>query len=67
MAYGYWQSGSAEKEAVFHLFFRKAPFHSGFTVACGLASATEYIQSFCFQTDDLNYLKTSSDSDGKPL
>ena len=23
MAYGYWRSGTAEKEAVFHLFFRK--------------------------------------------
>ena len=36
MAYGYWKSGLAEKEAVFHLYFRKHPFNGGFTLACGL-------------------------------
>ena len=30
MAYGYWKSGRAEREAVFHLFFRKAPFNGGY-------------------------------------
>ena len=26
MAYGYWKAGAADKEAVFHLFFRRHPF-----------------------------------------
>ena len=26
MAYGYWKEGIAEREAVFHQFFRQAPF-----------------------------------------
>ena len=41
MAYGYWKSGRAEREAVFHLFFRKAPFQSGFTIAAGLINSVD--------------------------
>ena len=26
MGYGYWKKGMAELEAVFHLFYRRAPF-----------------------------------------
>ena len=29
MAYGYWQQGLQDREAVFHLYFRKAPFPGG--------------------------------------
>ncbi|MCA9817816.1 MAG: nicotinate phosphoribosyltransferase, partial [Cyanobacteria bacterium HKST-UBA01] len=36
MAYAYWKSGSASKEAVFHLSFRKNPFEGGYAVFCGL-------------------------------
>ena len=36
MAYGYWKSGKADQEAVFELFFRKAPFQCGFTIAAGI-------------------------------
>ena len=48
MAYGYWKSGVPEKEAVFHLFFRKSPFASGFTIACGLADAIEFLSTLEF-------------------
>jgi len=44
MAYGYWKAGRAEDEAVFNLFFRKAPFGSGYTVACGLAPVIDFIE-----------------------
>ena len=33
MAYGYWKLGTADKEAVFHLSFRKNPFAGGYSVA----------------------------------
>jgi nicotinate phosphoribosyltransferase len=67
MAYGYWKSGTAEKEAAFHLFFRKHPFKGGFTLACGLADAVDYIQRLRFEESDLGYLATLKGRDGQPL
>jgi nicotinate phosphoribosyltransferase len=67
MAYGYWKSGRAEQEAVFHLFFRKHPFQSGFTIAAGLGLAIDFLKRFKFAEDDLEYLATLSGNDGKPL
>ncbi|HEV2695571.1 MAG TPA: nicotinate phosphoribosyltransferase [Verrucomicrobiae bacterium] len=67
MAYGYWKSGRAEREAVFHLFFRKAPFQSGFTLAAGLDLAIRFLQDFHFAEDDLQFLATLKGNDGQPL
>jgi len=67
MAYGYWKSGNMDKEAVFNLFFRKNPFQSGFTVACGLEYVIDYLKNFKFREDDLAYLETLQGNDGKPL
>jgi nicotinate phosphoribosyltransferase len=67
MAYGYWKSGTAEKEAVFNLFFRKHPFGGGYTLACGLENAIQYLQKFHFTADDIAYLSTLTGNDGKPL
>jgi nicotinate phosphoribosyltransferase len=67
MAYGYWKSGTAEKQAAFHLFFRRNPFGGGFAVACGLGPALEYIQGLRFQEDDLAYLAELKGNDGRPL
>src|SRR5688572_24056513 len=67
MAYGYWKSGRAEREAVFHLFFRKSPFQCGFTLAAGLAPAIEFMKSFRFTEGDVAFLATLSGNDGQPL
>lgn len=67
MAYAHWRSGTAGREAVFQLFFRRHPFGGGFTVACGLATAVEYLESFRFTRDDLDYLASLSGNDGAPL
>src|SRR6476620_116330 len=67
MAYGYWKSGTWSKEAVFHLHFRKPPFGSGFTIACGLEAAIDFVESFRFADDDLAYLATLAGDDGDPL
>ena len=67
MAYGYWKSGRAEREAVFHLFFRKAPFQSGFTVVAGLATAIDFLKSFHFTEADLQFLSLMTGNDCKPL
>src|SRR6185436_10160187 len=67
MGYAYWRSGTHDKEGVFHLFFRRHPFNSGFTVACGLDRALEYVSRFRFDADDLAYLATLEGNDGKRL
>ena len=67
MAYGYWKSGRAEHEAVFHLFFRKAPFGGGYTIAAGLEPVIEWLQAFRFAPDDLAYLGTLTGNDDQPL
>jgi nicotinate phosphoribosyltransferase len=58
MAYGYWKSGMVDKEAVFHLFFRKKPFHGPFAIAAGLQSALEFLKNFHFDASDLAYLES---------
>lgn len=67
MAYGYWKSGRADVRANFQLFFRKQPFGGGFSVACGLAPALEWIEKFSFDASDLEYLATLTGADEKPL
>ena len=67
MAYGYWKSGLAERDAVFHLFFRKGPFRGNYAVACGQVTAAEYLEDIRFDDSDLDYLATLTGNDGNPL
>ncbi|HEX7375813.1 MAG TPA: nicotinate phosphoribosyltransferase [Pirellulales bacterium] len=67
MAYGYWKSRRADEEAVFHLFFRRHPFAGGFTVACGLAYAIDWLRNLRFDENDLAYLATLDGADGRLL
>lgn len=67
MAYGYWKSGKAEQEAVFNLYFRKHPFHGGFTIACGLSSVIDYLKEYRFDEKDLEYIGSLTGQDGSPL
>jgi nicotinic acid phosphoribosyltransferase len=41
-----WKAGADQREGAFHLFFRGAPFGSGFTVAAGLSTALEYLRGW---------------------
>lgn len=67
MAYGYWKSGTAEKEAVFNLYYRKNPFQGGYAVACGLESVISFLREFQFDDTDIEYLATLEGNDGSPL
>jgi nicotinate phosphoribosyltransferase len=67
MAYGYWKLGRADLEAVFHLFFRKAPFAGGYAIAAGLGLALDYIREFEFDATDIEYLASLAGNDGRPL
>ena len=67
MALGYWREGRAEQEAAFHLYFRTAPLHGGYTIACGLEPALAYLEGLRFTDDDLSYLATLRGADGLVL
>lgn len=67
MAYAYWKSGAYRSEACFHLHFRKPPFGSGFTIACGLADAVTWIEQFRFDESDIDYLRSLQGNDGRVL
>jgi len=67
MACAYWNSGTADKMAAFHLSFRKPPFDSGFTIACGLSAAIEFLRDYRFEPSDLAYLATIAGRDNQPL
>ena len=67
MACGYWKSGRADREAVFHLVFRKNPFGGGFSIACGLTQVLEFLTEFQLSSDDRAYLETLKGNDGEPL
>src|SRR5438094_2620885 len=67
MSYGYWKSGRAEREAVFHPFFRDSPFQCGFTLTAGLAPTIGFLQAFHFTEDDLAFLGTLRGNDDQPL
>ena len=67
MAFAYWKSGKETDEAVFHLFFRNAPFGGGYAIAAGLEDAIRYLETLRFEPDDLGYLASLRGNDGAPL
>ena len=67
MAFGYWKAGMQDREAAFHLIFREHPFRGGFTVACGLETAIDYLERLCFDEADVAYLGEIRGADGKPI
>ncbi len=67
MAYGFWKSGMKDKESVFHLFFRRAPFHGNYCISCGLENVISYINTLKFSTEDLDYLAGIKGRDGNAL
>lgn len=67
MAYGYWKSDVRDREAAFHLLYRENPFGGGFAIACGLATAVEYLERLRFDEEDIAYLAELRGNDGKSL
>src|SRR6188508_3195994 len=67
MAYGYWKAGVADREAVFHLHFRRHPFKGGYAVAAGIEPALDYLERFRFDGSDLEYLASLRDDADQPL
>ncbi len=67
MACGYWKAGTGDREAVFHLTFRRPPFGGGYAIAGGIAPALAYLRTLRFTDDDIEYLATLPDATGHPM
>jgi nicotinate phosphoribosyltransferase len=67
MAYGYWKEERSEEQAVFNLFYRKAPFGGGYAIFCGLEDILDYLEGFKFTEKEISYLKTLRGNDGEAL
>jgi nicotinate phosphoribosyltransferase len=67
MAYGYWKLARTDERAVFHLYYRKNPFNSGYAVAAGLGYAIDYLNSIKFDENDVAYLRTLTGNNNAPL
>ena len=67
MAQGYWKTGRAETQAVFHVFYRTQPFNGGYAVCSGLEPALQWLQALRFTQSDVDYLATLVGNDGQPL
>lgn len=67
MASAYQASGMAEREAVFHLFFRKEPFGGSYAIAGGLSHLIDFLRDLRFDDDAIAFLATLEGNDSKPL
>jgi nicotinate phosphoribosyltransferase len=67
MAYGYWRQGLHDREAVFHLFYRRAPFDGHYAFASGLETALDLLENFRFEAEDVQYLGGLRDGRGQAL
>lgn len=67
MACGYWKAGASEREAVFHLTFRRPPFGGGYAIAAGIAPAIAFLRRLRFTPEDVAFLATLRDAAGAPL
>lgn len=67
MVQAYLRAGQAEREAVFHLFFRRHPFGGGYAIACGLADAVARLAVLHFTSAELAYLAGLRTERGRPV
>jgi nicotinate phosphoribosyltransferase len=67
MAYGYWKLGMVDRQAVFHLNFRKPPFKGPFALAAGLDTVLDFLEHFHYSASDLAYLEQLTADGSEPL
>lgn len=67
MSYGYWKERMYDREAVFHLYYRRNPFKGAYAIACGLGPALEWLNQFRFTAEEVQYLGSLNGANGKPL
>jgi len=57
MVYSYFMLGKHRENAVFDVFFRKAPFKGTFAVFCGLEDVLRFVKNFLFTEEHIEWLK----------
>jgi len=67
MGYGYWKNGMTDREAVFHLFYRRAPFGGKAAIVAGTGPAADFLDGLRLSDDELAYLSRLVGADGKAL
>jgi len=67
MAAAAWKAGVEDREAVFHLVFRRPPFKSGFTIAAGLGPALEHVRQLRFTDDEVRFVAQLRVESGEPM
>jgi nicotinate phosphoribosyltransferase len=67
MGYGYWRNGLAEREAVFHLSYRRAPFGGKAAIVAGTGPAADFLHDLRFTRDELDYLASLTGADDQRL
>ena len=67
MGQAYWHHKRHEQEAVFHLFFRKAPFQEDAAIAAGIEPAMDYLTQLKFDDCEIRYLSALKAADGSAL
>ncbi|OGT26668.1 MAG: nicotinate phosphoribosyltransferase [Gammaproteobacteria bacterium RIFCSPLOWO2_02_FULL_42_14] len=60
MAQSYWQAGIHDRNAVFHVFFRRNPIRDRYVVAAGLQRVIDFLNDFHFTSEDIDYLASLS-------
>jgi len=58
MSNGYFKYGFTNKTAVFDVFFRNNPDEGGYSIFVGLKEIVDYILSFHFDKEDIDYLRS---------
>ena len=63
----YIEEGMAERRAAFLKYFRRNPFGGGYSITAGLGPALEWLASFRYGDDLVDFLRTIPGRDGNPI
>ncbi len=67
MGQGYYKTGRADRQSIFHMFFRTAPFGGRYVIAAGIGPFADWLEALRFSDADISFLTTLSGKEGKPL
>ncbi|MCB2217085.1 nicotinate phosphoribosyltransferase [Desulfofustis glycolicus] len=67
MAQGYWASAMAERDSIFHMFYRTPPFGGRYVVAAGIEVFADWLSRHRFSEQDCAYLATVTGANERPL